>query len=112
MLQRYGVDGVIATNTTLSRDAVAGLRHANETGGLSGPPVHELSLAVISRLRQQLGTDFAIIGVGGILGARQAQEKIEAGANAVQLYTGLIYKGPALITECVDALRGRNSTAG
>ena len=112
VLQRYGVDGVIATNTTLSRDAVAGLRHANETGGLSGPPVHELSLAVISRLRQQLGTDFAIIGVGGILGARQAQEKIEAGANAVQLYTGLIYKGPALITECVDALRGRNSTAG
>ena len=108
VLQRYGVDGVIATNTTLSRDAVTGMPHANETGGLSGPPVHELSLAVISRLRQQLGKEFAIIGVGGILGSQQAREKIEAGANAVQLYTGLIYKGPALITECVQALRGQN----
>lgn len=108
ILQRHGVDGVIATNTTLSRDAVAGLRHANEAGGLSGPPVHELSIAVISRLRRQLGKEFAIIGVGGILSARQAREKIEAGANAVQLYTGLIYKGPALITECVHALRGQN----
>ncbi|MAL01508.1 MAG: dihydroorotate dehydrogenase (quinone), partial [Alcaligenaceae bacterium] len=66
------------------------------------------SLAVISRLRQQLGKEFAIIGVGGILGSQQAREKIEAGANAVQLYTGLIYKGPALITECVQALRGQN----
>ncbi|MBP6019963.1 MAG: quinone-dependent dihydroorotate dehydrogenase [Burkholderiaceae bacterium] len=105
LLPRYGIDGVIATNTTLSRDAVQGLPHANEAGGLSGPPVHELSLAVIARLRQQLGSDFAIIGVGGIASGRQAQEKMAAGANAVQLYTGLIYRGPALITECVQALR-------
>ena len=104
VLGKQGIDGVIATNTTLSRDAVAGLPHASETGGLSGPPVHALSLAVIARLRQQLGPDFAIIGVGGITSGDQAVEKIRAGANAVQLYTGLIYKGPALIRECVRAL--------
>jgi len=88
----------------LSRAAVLGLPHAGETGGLSGPPVHELSLLVISRLRQQLGASFAIIGVGGILSGTQAREKIAAGADAVQLYTGLIYRGPALISECVQAL--------
>jgi len=105
ILPRYGVDGVIATNTTLARDAVAGLAHANEAGGLSGAPVHALSLAVIARLRQRMGPQAAIIGVGGILSGRQAKEKIDAGANAVQLYTGLIYRGPALVGECVDALR-------
>lgn len=104
VLSSQGVDGVIATNTTLSRDAVKGLPHADETGGLSGPPVHPLSLAVIARLRQRLGADFAIIGVGGIASGKDAVEKIEAGANAIQLYTGLIYKGPALIGECVQAL--------
>lgn len=104
LLPRYGVDGVIATNTTLSRDAVQGLPHAQEAGGLSGPPVHELSLRVIARLREQLGADYAIIGVGGIASGTQAREKIAAGANAVQLYTGLIYRGPALIQECVRAL--------
>ena len=104
VLASQGVDGVIATNTTLARDAVKGLPHAEETGGLSGPPVHELSLAVISRLRQRLGPDFAIIGVGGIASGQHAVDKIRAGANAVQLYTGLIYRGPALIGECVRAL--------
>lgn len=104
ILPRYDIDGVIATNTTLARDAVKGLPHAEQAGGLSGPPVHALSLAVITRLRHQLGTSFAIIGVGGIMSGKQAQEKIAAGANAVQLYTGLIYRGPALIDECVRAL--------
>jgi len=104
LLQRYGMDGVIATNTTLDRSAVQGLPHADETGGLSGPPVHELSLAVIRRLRERLGPDTTIIGVGGVHAGRQAREKIEAGADAVQLYTGLIYRGPALIGECVQAL--------
>jgi len=108
LLPRHDVDGVIATNTTLSRDAVQGLPHAQEAGGLSGPPVHELSLRVIARLRQQLGADFAIIGVGGILSGKQAREKFAAGANAVQLYTGLIYRGPALIGECVRALGAAN----
>lgn len=105
LLPRHGIDGVIATNTTLSRDAIQGLPYANEAGGLSGPPVHALSLAVIARLREQLGAGFPIIGVGGIASGRQAQEKIAAGANAVQLYTGLIYQGPALIQECVNALQ-------
>ncbi|AEC20521.1 dihydroorotate dehydrogenase 2 [Pusillimonas sp. T7-7] len=105
LLPRYGVDGVIATNTTLSRDAVQGLPHGQEAGGLSGPPVHALSLQVIARLRQQLGANFPIIGVGGILSGQQAKEKISAGADAIQLYTGLIYRGPALISECVHALK-------
>ena len=105
LLPRYGVDGVISTNTTLSRDAVKGQAHAEETGGLSGPPVHALSLQVIARLRQQLGADYPIIGVGGIASGQQAKEKIQAGAQAVQLYTGLIYRGPALINECVQALK-------
>lgn len=105
LLVHYGIDGVIGTNTTLSRDAVQGLPHAGEAGGLSGPPVHELSLAVIARLRQRLGPDYPIIGVGGIASGEAAAQKIAAGANAVQLYTGLIYRGPALIEECVSALR-------
>lgn len=104
LIPRHGIDGIIATNTTLSRDAVRGLPHDNEAGGLSGPPVHELSLAVIRRLRQQLGHETAIIGVGGIESGRQALEKIQAGADAVQLYTGLIYQGPGLIQDCVQAL--------
>lgn len=105
-LQNNGIDGVIATNTTLSRETVEGLPHADEQGGLSGPPVHALSLSVIRGLRRQLGDDFPIIGVGGIQSAHDAQDKLDAGANAIQLYTGLIYKGPALIHECIKALRG------
>lgn len=104
ILPRHGIDGVIATNTTLARDAVQGLPHAEEAGGVSGAPVHELSLRVIERLRSRLGDAVAIIGVGGILSGRQASEKMAAGAQAVQLYTGLIYRGPALVGECVRAL--------
>lgn len=104
-LPRYAIDGVIATNTTLSREAVRGLPYEDEAGGLSGPPVHELSLVVIERLRRRLGKDFAIIGVGGIHSGQQALEKVRAGADAVQLYTGLIYEGPRLIAECVQAMR-------
>jgi len=104
LLPRFDMDGVIATNTTLDRSKVQGLPHADEAGGLSGPPVHELSLAVIRRLRERLGAQTAIIGVGGISTGAQAREKIEAGADAVQLYTGLIYRGPALIRDCVQAI--------
>jgi dihydroorotate dehydrogenase len=103
-LPRHGIDGVIATNTTLSRDAVTGQPHAEEAGGLSGAPVHELSLAVIRRLKEKLGGSLAIIGVGGVMSGRQAREKMDAGADAVQLYTGLIYRGPALVGECVRAV--------
>ena len=86
---------------------LTGMAHAEEAGGLSGAPVHELSLAVIRRLKQQLGDSLAIIGVGGVLSGQQAREKIEAGADAVQLYTGLIYRGPALVGECVRAVARR-----
>ena len=101
VLPRHGIDGVIATNTTIARDAVQGMAHAEEAGGLSGAPLHARSLEVIARLRSKLGPDFAIIGVGGIVSGQHAAEKISAGAHAVQLYTGLIYKGPALVGECV-----------
>ncbi len=106
-LLRHHMDGVIATNTTVARSAVAGLPHAEETGGLSGQPVFEPSNLVIRRLKAELGNALPIIGVGGILSGADAQAKIEAGATLVQLYTGLIYRGPALVRECAAALRGR-----
>jgi len=103
-LLRHGMDAVIATNTTVSRESVQGLPHAQEAGGLSGAPVYSLSNKVIHALKAQLGETIPIIGVGGILSAADAQAKIEAGASLVQLYTGLIYRGPALIRECAEAL--------
>ena len=104
-LERHGMDGVIATNTTLDRDAVQGLLHAQEAGGLSGAPVLEASNQVIRQLRAGLGSRFPIIGVGGIMGAEDAVSKIRAGADAVQIYTGLIYEGPALVTRTAKALK-------
>ena len=104
-LLRHKMDGVIATNTTISREAVQGLPHAAETGGLSGRPVAAASTAVIRSLKAHLGGAVPIIGVGGILSAGDAQEKIAAGASLVQLYTGLIYRGPALVHECAAALK-------
>lgn len=104
VLPRHGIDGVIATNTTLSREAVQGQKYAEEAGGLSGAPLHARSLEVISRLRTKLGADFAIIGVGGVMSGKHAAEKMAAGANAVQLYTGLIYRGPGLVGECAKEI--------
>jgi dihydroorotate dehydrogenase len=104
-LLRYKMDAVIATNTTITRDAVKGLPHAEETGGLSGAPVFELSKTVIRALKSELGDAIPIIGVGGILSGKDAQAKIDAGASLVQLYTGLIYRGPSLVKECAAALR-------
>lgn len=106
-LQRHGVHGVIATNTTVRREAVAHLPHGSETGGLSGAPVAEASNRVIRQLRAALGPDYPIIGVGGILDARDALAKREAGADLVQIYTGLIYQGPALVREAARALQQR-----
>ena len=103
-LLRHKMDGVIATNTTISREAVVGLAHAEEAGGLSGQPVREGSTRVIRALHGLLGDAVPIIGVGGILAGEHAREKIDAGAQLVQLYTGLIYRGPALIAECARAL--------
>jgi len=105
-LLRYSVDGVIATNTTVSRAQVQGLSHADQAGGLSGAPVHARALTVIERLRARLGADYPIIGAGGILHAQHARDMMTAGAHAVQLYTGLIYRGPVLVQECVRALDG------
>lgn len=111
-LLRHRIDGVTATNTTVSREAVRGLPHADEAGGLSGRPVFDASNAVIRHLRAALGPRFPIIGVGGVLSAEDARQKIEAGADLVQLYTGLIYRGPALVVEAAQALaRGRSSSA-
>lgn len=102
-LLRNQIDGVIATNTTITRDAVQGLTHANETGGLSGAPVRDLSTRVVRALHQVLQGEIPIIGVGGILSGSDASEKMAAGASLVQLYTGLIYRGPALVGECASA---------
>ncbi|SDM38277.1 dihydroorotate oxidase A [Oryzisolibacter propanilivorax] len=104
-LLRHGMDGVIATNTTIARDAVQGLKHAGETGGLSGAPVRERSNAVIRQLRAALGPQFPIIGVGGILSAQDAVDKVRAGADVVQIYTGLIYQGPALVAQAARTLK-------
>ena len=87
-------------------DAVQGLSHAEEAGGLSGAPVLEASNRVIRQLRAALGKDFPIIGVGGILSASDAVSKINAGADVVQIYTGLIYKGPDLVREAARAIKG------
>ena len=103
-LLRHHMDGVIATNTTITRDGVQGLKHASEMGGLSGAPIRELSNRVIRALHQHIGKDIPIIGVGGILNAADAQAKLDAGASLIQLYTGLIYRGPALVGECAEAL--------
>jgi len=111
-LRRHGMDGVVATNTTLARDAVSGLPHAQEAGGLSGAPVLQASNRVIRQLRDALGAGFPIIGVGGILSGADAVSKIEAGADVVQIYTGLIYRGPELVNEAAQALRQHRAVAG
>jgi dihydroorotate dehydrogenase len=103
-LRQHGIDGVIATNTTIAREAVRGLPHADEAGGLSGRPVAEASNRVIRQLRAELGPAYPIVGVGGVLSGDDAKAKLAAGANLVQLYTGLIYRGPALVPECARAL--------
>ncbi len=104
-LKKHGIDGVVATNTTLSREAVKGLPHAEEAGGLSGAPVLQASNQVIRQLRAALGKDFPIIGVGGVMSAADAVSKIEAGADVVQIYTGLIYKGPDLVKDAALAIK-------
>ncbi|GAB4122156.1 MAG: quinone-dependent dihydroorotate dehydrogenase [Sideroxydans sp.] len=104
LLIQHRVDGVIATNTTLSRVGVENLPHGNESGGLSGAPLQEKSTAVIRALAAELAGALPIIGVGGILSGADAREKIAAGASLVQLYSGLIYRGQALVLEAAAAL--------
>src|SRR5690625_3125721 len=104
MVRESQFNGIIATNTTLERGSIKGHRHADQAGGLSGPPVHALSLKVIERLRAQCVPDFPIIGVGGVDKGQDAADKIRAGADAVQIFTGLIYQARALISDSIRAI--------
>ena len=108
-LQAQGIDGVIATNTTLARDAVTGQPHAAEAGGLSGAPLLEASNRVIAQFRAALGAGYPIIGVGGVMSGADARAKLDAGADLVQIYTGLIYQGPALVAQAARALAQRRA---
>lgn len=105
-LRANAIDGVIATNTTVARQAVEHLPHGNEPGGLSGAPVFEASNRVVAQLRSALGAGFPIIGVGGVMSGADARAKIEAGADLVQIYTGFIYEGPGLVTKAARATAG------
>ena len=110
-VRRHGVDAVIATNTSISRDGVAGLRHADEAGGLSGAPIRARATATLAAFAAALKGEASLIGVGGILRGEHAAAKLEAGASLVQLYTGLIYRGPDLVAECISACRKKSRTA-
>lgn len=103
------IDGVICTNTTTDRSAVGGHRHANEAGGLSGKPVFGKSTLVLQGMAQRLEGHIPLIGVGGISSGADARAKLDAGARLVQFYTGMVYRGPTLIGECVAAMRERNA---
>jgi dihydroorotate dehydrogenase len=102
-LRSLEVDGVIATNTSTDRSALANAPAAAQAGGLSGAPLHPLSMRVIAQLRAELGADFPLIGVGGIVSADHARATLRAGANLIQIYTGFAYRGSALLEEIVDA---------
>mgnify|MGYP000368439070 CR=1 FL=1 len=104
-LRRHRIDGVIATNTTLGREGVAHLPHGNEAGGLSGAPVFEKSTAIVTALAKALAGELPIIAAGGITDGARAKAKLDAGASLVQIYSGMIYRGPALIDECIEATR-------
>jgi dihydroorotate dehydrogenase len=106
-VRRHGIDGLIATNTSTSREGVEGLRHANEAGGLSGAPIRARSTHVLRQFSNFLQNHVTLIGCGGVLSQGDAREKIAAGATLVQLYTGLVYRGPGLVSECVSAFRAR-----
>ena len=103
-VRRHRFDGVIATNTSLAREGVEGLRHATEAGGLSGAPIRARATRVLAALAAELKGEVPLVGAGGILSGADASAKIEAGASLVQLYTGLVYRGPALIRECAQAI--------
>ena len=107
LLRQHRMDGVIATNTTLSRAGVEEFPHAQETGGLSGAPVFERSTAVLKKLSDALAGEVPVIGVGGIMKGADAVAKIEAGATLVQLYTGFVYRGPELIGEAAKAIAAK-----
>jgi dihydroorotate dehydrogenase len=104
---KSGMKGIVATNTTVSREAVKHLPHGEETGGLSGAPVFEASNRVVRQLRARLPKGTPIIGVGGVMSGADAKAKLAAGADLVQIYTGFIYRGPPLVTEAAQAMAAR-----
>jgi len=106
-----GVDGLICTNTTIDRPAIADEPLANEAGGLSGKPLFEKSTAILRGMAQRLGGRIPLVGVGGVLTGADAAEKLDAGAALVQIYTGMIYRGPWLLTECVEEIRRQRGSA-
>jgi len=109
VVSRHGMDAVIATNTTVSRDAVKGLKHAEESGGLSGAPLKLKADRVLAAFRQVLPPEIALIGVGGITRGQDAVDKLNLGADLVQFYTGMVYRGPELLNECLQAIAGRSA---
>jgi dihydroorotate dehydrogenase len=106
-VRRHRFDAVIATNTSTTREGIEGLPHADEAGGLSGAPIRQRASQVLQRLHFHLKNEVGLIGAGGIMSGADAAEKRAAGAALVQLYTGLIYRGPQLVSECVSAFRGK-----
>jgi dihydroorotate dehydrogenase len=102
------VDGLICTNTTIDHSAVEGHKHAREAGGLSGRPLMKMSTAVLKAMHDRFGDELPVIGVGGISSGADAVAKVQAGASLIQCYTGLIYEGPVLVRDCIEALRGRS----
>jgi dihydroorotate dehydrogenase len=104
LLLKHEIDGVIAGNTTVTRDGVDGMENAAQSGGLSGAPLTRRSTSIVRQLAQALAGSVPVIGVGGIMNGDDAVQKFAAGANLVQLYTGLVFSGPALISECLSAL--------
>jgi dihydroorotate dehydrogenase len=111
LTQAHGFDAIVATNTTIERDEVEAFEHGNEAGGLSGAPLTAKSNNVLRQLAACVGNAVPLIGVGGIMSGADAQARIAAGASLVQLYTGLVYNGPTLVRECVDALCGGHVAA-
>jgi dihydroorotate dehydrogenase len=111
VLRASGIDGLICTNTTIDRTAVGGDPHGHEAGGLSGKPLFARSTDVLRGMRGRLGDRLPIVGVGGILDGSDAAEKLDAGATLVQVYSGLIYRGPRLVAECVDEIRRQRGVA-
>jgi len=105
IIRNEGIDAVIATNTTVSREGVSNMVHGNEAGGLSGAPLTRRATEVVRQLHAELGGAVPIIAVGGIMNGADAADKVRAGAALVQIYSGFIYRGPALIREAVEALR-------
>jgi dihydroorotate dehydrogenase len=108
VVARHGMDAVIATNTTIGREGVEGLRHADEAGGLSGAPLKPKADRVLAALRKALPPQIALIGVGGITRGQDAVDKLDLGAELVQFYTGMVYRGPELVAECLQAIADRN----